>query len=249
MSQTRTMNTLRSDFPLTGLLASVADLGEMEVARMGGADIIDLKQPAFGALGAWSSDALVAAVMLWESWGPQRPDLSATAGDQPMVPALIVDAAERVAATGVPMVKVGLFASDHLSDCIDALAPLAARVQLIGVLFADQAPEFGVLTALGHAGFAGVMLDTADKKSGSLTAHLDPLTLSQFVSEARRHGLMTGLAGSLRLDDVAPLAGVGADYLGFRGALCEGGRNGRFDGARLLAVHALLKAQAGSYRA
>ena len=240
---------MRTDFPLTGLLASVADLGEMEVARMGGADIIDLKQPAFGALGAWGSEALIAAVMLWESWGPLRPDLSATAGDQPMVPALIVAAAERVADAGVPMVKVGLFASDHLPDCIDALAPLAAHVQLIGVLFADQAPEFGVLTALGRAGFTGVMLDTADKKSGSLTDHLDALTLGQFVSEARRHGLMTGLAGSLRLEDVASLATVGADYLGFRGAFCEGGRNGRFDGARLLAVHALLKAQAGSYRA
>ncbi|MPT23059.1 MAG: hypothetical protein E2577_08660, partial [Starkeya sp.] len=36
-----------------GLLASVTDLHEMELARAGGADIVDLKQPAFGALGAW----------------------------------------------------------------------------------------------------------------------------------------------------------------------------------------------------
>ena len=28
------------------------------------------------------------------------------------------------------------------------------------------------------------MVDTADKKAGPLTAHLDPLTLGQFVAEA-----------------------------------------------------------------
>lgn len=229
-----------------GLLASVADLAEMELARLGGADIVDLKQPAFGALGAWSPEALIAAVMLWQAWGPQAPMLSATAGDQPMVPALLRAAAEQVAATGVPIVKVGLFASPSMGECIEALSTLAGRHKLIGVLFADQAPDFAVMGALGRAGFAGIMLDTADKKSGPLTAHLDALTLGQFVQEARRHGLMTGLAGSLTLDDIAPLASVGPDYLGFRGALCAEGRTGSLDPNRLTQVRVRLKAQAGT---
>lgn len=232
--------------PAPGLLASVTDLHEMELARAGGADIVDLKQPAFGALGAWSTDALAAAVMLWGAWGEQlgeqaRPALSATAGDQPMVPALVRAAAERVAGTGVPIVKIGLSRSQHTNECIEALAPLASRVRMIGVLFADEGPDFGVLAALGRAGFAGVMIDTADKKAGSLTAHLDPLTLGQFVAEARRHGLLTGLAGSLALDDIPSLIGVGADYLGFRGALCQGGRTGTLDPVRLGQVHARLR--------
>ncbi|MBS9478867.1 (5-formylfuran-3-yl)methyl phosphate synthase [Ancylobacter radicis] len=234
--------------PSPGLLASVADLHEMELARQGGADIVDLKQPAYGALGAWSSPALTAAVMLWDSWGPARPALSATVGDQPMVPALLLSAAERIATTGVPLVKVGLFASEHVGACIEALAPLATRRRLIAVLFADQNPDFGLLAPLGAAGFAGAMIDTADKAGGPLTRHLDPLTLSQFTAEARRHGLMTGLAGSLTLDDIGPLAGAGADYLGFRGALCEGGRTGRFDPARLAAVRERLTTAAGSLR-
>jgi len=32
---------------------------------------------------------------------------------------------------------------------------------------------------------------------------------------------LCGLAGSLRLDDIATLMPYKADYLGFRGALCE----------------------------
>lgn len=239
------MNAPEGKRGFPGLLASVADLAEMELARLGGADIIDLKQPAFGALGAWSPEALIAAVMLWRAWGPAAPMLSATAGDQPMVPAILRAAAAQVAETGVPIVKVGLFASPSMGDCIEALSPLAAHHRLIAVLFADQAPDFAVMGALGGAGFAGIMLDTADKKSGSLTDHLDALTLGQFVQEARRHGLMTGLAGSLTLGDIAPLSNVGPDYLGFRGALCAEGRTGSLDPNRLAQVRVSLKAQAG----
>ncbi|MFK8252172.1 (5-formylfuran-3-yl)methyl phosphate synthase [Ancylobacter terrae] len=229
-----------SERPVTRLLASVADLGEMRLARAGGADVVDLKQPSFGALGAWSSEALVSAVQLWNAWPQPRPLLSATAGDQPMVPAILRAAAERVAAAGVPIVKVGIFQSDHAADCIGALAPLATRTQLIAVLFADQEPDLGLLPAIARAGFLGVMIDTADKAAGRLTDHLDALTLSQFVVEARRHGLMTGLAGSLSLADIATLKPVGADYLGFRGALCTGGRSGRLDPRRLRAVRTRL---------
>ncbi|MFD2141057.1 (5-formylfuran-3-yl)methyl phosphate synthase [Ancylobacter oerskovii] len=225
-----------------GLLASVADLAEMRAAIAGGADIVDLKQPAFGALGAWSTDALEAAVMLWNACGEGRPALSATAGDQPMVPAILASACARVAATGVPIVKAGLFASPHAGACIAALAPLAARTRLVGVLFADQDPDFSLVAEAGAAGFYGIMLDTADKKAGPLTAHLDPLTLGQFVEEARRNGLMTGLAGSLTLDDIPALGGIGADYLGFRGALCVEGRTGRFDPVRLAQARVLVRA-------
>ena len=224
-----------------GLLASVADLAEMRAAIEGGADIVDLKQPSFGALGAWSVEALQAAVMLWNACGPQRPALSATAGDQPMVPALLAEACAGVAATGVPIVKAGLFRSPHAASCIEALAPLAARTHLVGVLFADQQPDFQLVGRAAAAGFYGIMLDTADKKAGPLTAHLDALTLGQFVEEARRHGLITGLAGSLALEHIPMLGGIGADYLGFRGALCTGGRTGRLDPLRLAQARALLR--------
>lgn len=221
---------------MTGLLASVSDLGEMRLARNGGADVVDLKQPAFGALGAWSTDALTSAVQFWSAWPHPRPLLSATAGDQPMVAAILRAAVERVVESGVPIIKVGFFASPHAAECIEALAPIAAKKRLVGVLFADQEPDMALLAMFGRAGFLGAMLDTADKKSGRLTHHLDTLTLGHFVTEARRNGLMTGLAGSLTMADIAPLKAVGADYLGFRGALCTGGREGRLDPRKLRAV-------------
>ena len=80
----------------------------------------------------------------------------------------------------------------------------------------------------------GVMLDTADKARGSLTAQTSTRFLASFVAEARRHGLLAGLAGSLQLADVEVLRPLGPTYLGFRGALCDrGDRSGTLDPVRL----------------
>jgi uncharacterized protein (UPF0264 family) len=227
---------------MSGFLASVASLEEMEMARAGGADIVDLKNPAKGALGAWEPGQLAAAVARWRRWPGPRPLLSATIGDQPMRPATLVAAAEEVAACGAPLVKLGMFPGGDTAGCLAALRPLARRTQLIAVFFGDQEPPFDLLSAVAAAGFYGAMIDTADKAAGGLRLHLNPAELADFVRRARALGMVVGLAGSLKLEDVAPLAALEPDYLGFRGALCAGGRAGRLDAGALAQVAGAVKA-------
>lgn len=234
-----------------GLLASVATLAEMDAAIAGGADIVDLKDPAKGALGAWEETALAAAVARWRALPAGAPLVSATIGDHPLEPAALSAAAARVAAGGVPLVKIGFALTpatgpEALAACLSALAPLARTHRLIAVLFADLKPDLAVVPAFASAGFAGVMLDTADKAAGPLRAHLGDRTLAAFVASAHLRGLMSGLAGALTLADAAPLAALGPDYLGFRGALCAKGRTGALDPARLAALRAALQAQAAA---
>jgi uncharacterized protein (UPF0264 family) len=62
---------------------------------------------------------------------------------------------------------------------------------------------------------------------------LDPAGLRSFVRLAASRGLFAGLAGSLRFEDVAPLASLRPDVLGFRGALCADGRTGNLDARRV----------------
>ncbi|MFG1462991.1 (5-formylfuran-3-yl)methyl phosphate synthase [Xanthobacter sp. DSM 24535] len=231
--------------PIPGLLASVATLSEMELARRGGADILDLKDPAKGALGAWAVHDLEAAVAHWRALPEGRPPLSATVGDHPMVPDVLAQAVRSVAGTGVPLVKIGFFADADFSameSCLAALAPLAREHRLIAVLFADRAPDFSLLPALKAAGFHGAMLDTADKGAGRLTDHLPLPRLRDFVAQAHALGLLTGLAGSLRLGDIAVLKALSPDYLGFRGALCGGARTDALDPAALARVRAAMDA-------
>lgn len=228
-----------------GLLASVADLAEMEVALSAGADIVDLKNPAEGALGAWAEAPLKAAVARWRAAGCVT-GLSATVGDQPLDAATILAAARRTAATGVPLVKIGFplplpGAGAALAPVLGALRSLARETRLIAVLFADQDPDLSTIAQFAEAGFHGVMLDTADKAAGGLLAHLGVERLAGFVAEARAAGLLTGLAGSLKLQDIAPLAALKPHYLGFRGALCATGRTSALDPARLAQVREELK--------
>jgi uncharacterized protein (UPF0264 family) len=68
-------------------------------------------------------------------------------------------------------------------------------------------------------------------------------TVAGFVSAARALGLCAGLAGSLRLEDVAPLLLASPDFLGFRRALCAGGnRAGEIDAGAVARVRAALDA-------
>lgn len=219
---------------MTRLLISVASADEALIALQGGADIIDGKDAAAGPLAALPTETLRAIVAVV---GGQRP-VSATVGDWPADPAVLQAAASRIAATGVDWVKVGFYPGGDWQACLNALAPLARQVPLIGLLFADRTAEpQRHVAAFAKAGFAGVMVDTADKLSGSLRRHLDDDTLARFVAESAEHRMMCGLAGSLTLQDVTALSATSAEVLGFRGAACrDGARAGSLDPARLAAL-------------
>ncbi|CCB64846.1 MULTISPECIES: (5-formylfuran-3-yl)methyl phosphate synthase [unclassified Hyphomicrobium] len=218
-------------------LASVTTAGEAEIALAGGADIIDCKDPAAGALGALSAATvreIVAGV------GGRLP-VSATIGDLPPEPDVLTNAASDMAATGVDIVKIGFFGSEDPRRAIAALGAAHARsTKLVAVLMADQNPDFALVADLAAAGFSGVMVDTADKSAGRLTTVLSAARLMEFVRLARDNRLFVGLAGSLRERDIDVLAGLGPDLLGFRGALCAQGRVSAIELSRVVSVRRAL---------
>ena len=192
---------------MTLFLASVRDVAEAEIARLAGADIIDLKDPAQGALGAVDSETTRSVVDLIAG----RVPVSTTIGDLPMQSEAIRGAVIERAACGVDYVKFGLFPGGDPQACFQALRPIALRVRLILVLFADALPAFDAVAAASDMGAAGIMLDTADKHAGSLLTHLDPSGIDDFVAHAKDAGLDGGscrLAQSSRRTGAAePLAG------------------------------------------
>lgn len=226
---------------MSALLASVCDLDEARLALTGGADLIDLKQPRTGALGALP-DPLIADIVAWVD---RRRPVSATTGDLPMEPARLERAVRAKATAGVDLIKVGFFPGGDWPGSLRALGRLAgAGLRLVAVLFADQRPPWSVLDALAQAGFAGAMLDTRDKAGGSLLSHLDTETLAAFVAACHARDLLCGLAGSLRESDIDTLRPLGADYLGFRGALCGGVRTAGLEAEALARVRMALTGRA-----
>ncbi|MEI8702272.1 (5-formylfuran-3-yl)methyl phosphate synthase [Mesorhizobium sp. ISC15] len=208
---------------MTRMLASVTGVDEAKIALSGGVDIIDLKDPKAGALGAVASEIIGQAT----SFIAGRAPISAVCGDLPMEPETIRAKAEEIAATGADYVKIGFFPSANAVACAEALAPLAARTKLIAVLFADLAPDFELLPVFAKHRFHGAMVDTANKANGRLLDHLPPERIPGFIDRAKSLGLMVGLSGSLEAPDIPRLLPFAPDFLGFRGALCgHAGRAG-----------------------
>ncbi|WP_026190677.1 (5-formylfuran-3-yl)methyl phosphate synthase [Methylobacterium sp. WSM2598] len=207
--------------PRVRLLVSVRDAAEAALARARGADLVDAKDPDRGALGGLPA-ATVRAIVAASPGGLT----SAVAGE----PRDAAEAARMLAelrGTGVDYLKIARPAA-----CRGLALPRGAPV--IAVLFAEDPIGAGDPAALARAGFRGAMIDTRGKDGRRLTDHPPLPRLAAFLAECRRHGLLSGLAGSLALDDVPALASLGPDYLGFRGGLCGGGdRRGALDPARI----------------
>lgn len=235
--------------PTPRFLASVRDVDEALLAARLGADIIDLKEPRLGALGAVPEEerrAILAAL------GRRRPLVSATVGDLPFEPDVLVPAIHGTANAAVDLVKFGVFATGEKAlaglGLLDRALRVAPPAKPLVVLFLAELIADGeqaavlAATALRVAGVAGVMLDTAGKTAGSLPDMLSFNDLARFVAAAHRAQGFAGLAGSLAADHVLQLANTGADVLGFRGALCGGDRKGSLSVAAFARVRSQIDA-------
>ena len=238
------------------LLVSVTGPEEAEDAfDGGGADLIDLKDPRRGALGACDLDLLRAVATLRDRRSPATP-LSAALGaaGDPRAP----DRAARVAALGYDFVKLGLenlpalpAAAAALARIVEAVRATRPATQVIAVTFADaealpSLPPPLLPEAAKAARASGCLLDTAVKDGRTLLDHLEPALLARFIAACRRRGLLVALAGSLGLETIARLLPLSPDVVGVRGAVCDGGRDGRFAPDRLRSLRAALGGSPGT---
>jgi len=224
---------------MTRFLASVRDPAEAETVLAAGADIVDLKDPAHGALGAVAAGSIEACVTKIAGRAP----VSATVGDLPMQPESVAQAVAATAALGVDDVKLGLTPGGDPDACFARLRTLDISARLILVVFADALPAFDPLEAALRVGARGLMLDTAGKGQGALPDHMSLAAIGAFVEAARTAGLMAGLAGSLKASHVPPLLALKPDVIGFRGALCRDGlRNRGVDRQACRRIRALIPA-------
>jgi len=215
------------------LLVSAASAADARAAVEGGADVVDAKNPAAGALGPVSLETLRGIV---EAVNGARL-VTAALGDARTAAAIREDA-RRFTSLGARLVKVG-FAGIHQPADVVALATAAVRgardgdehAGVVLVAYADaQHPAFSATDLLGVAsevGAAGVLLDTADKSGPRLTDLVTPSWLADWVDRAHQAGLLAAVAGRLRSGDLPVARHAGADIAGVRGAACDGGRSGQ----------------------
>jgi uncharacterized protein (UPF0264 family) len=223
------------------VLVSVRSVAEALVAARAGVDFIDLKEPRAGALGALPVQAVREIVDMLRTSAPHIP-ISATVGDlelghrsaSPSAGALeqALTVARAIAACGVDLVKIGVPGGKATRDValhwLDAMSAAihhqTIRAPVLPVVLADAGIDTAVLQAACHGPFAGIMLDTAEKRSGSLFDCMTASDLQDFITTARRAGRMAGLAGALRMQHMGQLRTLAPDFAGFRSAVCAGDR-------------------------
>lgn len=224
------------------MLVSVRNVEEALAAVQGGADFIDLKEPRNGALGGLPPAAIREIVCVLRQRGIALP-ISATIGDLPMSGvAHLLSQVEAVAACGVDYVKVGIERHAAAASVIDALVGCGCSV--VPVFIADRGLDEALLARVCAVlpAFPAVMIDTADKRVGTLFDVLPSATLQRFIAMVRASGSMVGVAGALRLTNVDQLAALQPDFAGFRSAVCTGDRASRLDAVRVRELSKRLRA-------
>lgn len=211
---------------MTQLLVSVSSIEEAKVALDAGVDVIDLKHPGRGALGALASDEIKTIVRFVRAHDAHR-RITATIGDLPMQPDVLFSAVEMMAAHHVDIIKIGFFElhAEPVATydvCLETLRQFTEQgIKLVGVLFAEHHYPIDMTIKLKNAGFYGVMIDTMNKNGATFLDYHSDQETQHFVLNAKTHGLQLGLAGSLQLQHIPLVKRFKPDYIGFRSGLCE----------------------------
>ncbi len=210
------------------MLVSVIDATEVDDAIAGGADIVDVKNPKEGSLGAPPPRTIRQVLSKVAS----RRETSCAIGDMPNLPGTASLAAAGAAGLGPDYVKVGLRGTTDqeesivlMKEVVDAVGAVSPRTRVVACAYADyrllgSVSPLCVPRVASIAGAHGVLVDTVHKDGRCLFDFLTLQELALFTAYARQLGLFSALAGSLRTHHAPLLASCGTDVVGIRGAAC-----------------------------
>ncbi len=210
------------------LLVSPASAEEAKYALS--ADIIDVKKPSEGSLGA-NFPWVIAAIKDMTD----KP-VSAAIGDYAFLPGGASQGAFGAACAGADYVKVGLM-FDGDEKALEFIQAVTRAVKwkfpektVVIATYADYGrvdsiSPFDMAPIAAKAGADVAMIDTAIKDGKSLFDHLNEAELTEFTSKNRALGLRTALAGSLKFDDLPVLKRINPEIIGVRGMVCGGDRS------------------------
>ena len=214
------------------LLVSPVNKEEAIIASKGGADIVDVKNPKEGSLGAnfpWIIKEIREAV------NGKQP-ISATIGDFNFKPGTAALAAFGAAVAGADYIKVGLYDIQTQEQAFELLTKITRAVKdydpkkkVVASGYSDYKRINSISPLLlpavaAEAGVDVVMVDTAIKDGKSTFEFMDEKELKKFTELAHEYGLENAIAGSLRFEDLPLLERISPDIIGVRGMVCGGDR-------------------------
>jgi (5-formylfuran-3-yl)methyl phosphate synthase len=222
--------------PGPGLLVSVRNAREAAAALEGGADVIDVKEPARGPLGRADQETITAVIRLVD----KRRPVSAALGEW-------IEPAEPIPDADLAFCKWGL-AGWRSRNWRQSLAQLMTypchSPRPVLVAYADWAqadsPPVEEVAEAARRWRCGLLVDTFGKEPGAtLLDWLSIPVIEDLCRQCRQAGAAIALAGSLGAEQITALHKARPEWFAVRGAACEQGR--RHESVQAARVQELVK--------
>lgn len=216
------------------VLVSPMSIDEAIEAITGGADIIDVKNPAEGSLGANFPWVIREVSELAKKHGKE---ISATTGDLPYKPGTASLAALGAAVAGADYIKVGLYGVRNSEEAYEMMSVVTKSVKeydsekkVVAAGYGDyyrinSVSPLELPEVVAKAGADIVMVDTAIKDGTALFDHMKIDEVRKFVELSHNNGLLVALAGNISWEHIGLLKDLSPDIIGVRTIVCENGRS------------------------
>lgn len=200
-----------------------------EAKRSLAADIVDVKKPDEGSLGANFPWVIRAIKEL------STKPVSAAIGDYDFKPGGASLAAYGAAHAGADYIKIGLKfdgadrAAEVIRNVVKAVKMDFPEKYVVIAAYSDHdrldtISPFEITPLAAAAGADVAMIDTGMKDGKSTFEFMTEADLVEFTRMNREAGLKTALAGSLKFEDIETLKRIDPDIIGVRGMVCGGDR-------------------------
>jgi uncharacterized protein (UPF0264 family) len=219
-----------------GLLISVRSADEVKAALDGGADLIDVKEPARGSLGIAEAEVVGAVIKAVKGKVP----VSAALGE---FSSNLLTEAHWHMELKLDYVKWGLAGYTASvgwgEDLLETRRQLPAGMEAVCVAYADwerakSVPPAELVKFAKRFRWRAFLLDTCVKDSKTLLNFMKPPEVTELVEGLRRGGVKVAIGGSLAPEQLKQLKDVNPNWYAVRGSACAGGkRDGTIDLGRV----------------
>lgn len=223
------------------LLVSVRNAVEAKIVSPHPIGILDVKEPNFGPLGAATPETLTEIGLAVPTKSPKSFSAGELSDWVPVLQPADSDQSHLRVKYGKTLdqyqfVKIGLASmadqSDWKQKWQSLFRNLPPNTSAVAVAYLDYkgcnspTPADIINLATEKENCTTVLFDTF-QKTGNLFSHVKATDLKKWVVNSQGNGLKTVIAGSVSLGCLERVVEFGPDYIGVRGAICDGEREGQ----------------------
>ena len=205
----------------TKFLVSFKEINEINL-NSNFVDIVDLKDPFSGTIGAWQTSEISKVVKVYT----KKKLLSATLGDIKKTNQIFFKL-KKFDELGLDFIKFGVFLEDlnEINSLFKIFKNLFFKSKIVPVFFAENKKSLNFLDKnlkfFCDININHFLIDTKSKSSLDLLDNCSIHFLEKLIKKSNNFNINVGLAGKLKKEQIPKLIKIRPQLIGLRSAICE----------------------------